>query len=100
MSRQFQKRTEDFMCEYCGVAVMGSGYTNHCPRCLWSKHVDVNPGDRAQSCGGMMEPSRIESRSGEFTIIHQCRKCGFEKPNRADKDDDLEKYFDHDWSKR
>jgi len=95
MSQQFQKRVEDFVCENCGVKVVGNGYTNHCPRCLFSKHVDINPGDRVARCGGMMEPMRVESRSGEFIIIHRCQKCGYEKPNRADKDDDLDAYFDH-----
>src|SRR3989338_8156335 len=45
-SRRFQRTKEDFTCERCGFFVRGSGYTNHCPQCLWSKHVDVNPGNR------------------------------------------------------
>ncbi|MEK7158524.1 MAG: RNHCP domain-containing protein, partial [Patescibacteria group bacterium] len=47
MSRTFQRRVEDFTCESCGAQVTGDGYTNHCPQCLVSKHVDVYPGDRA-----------------------------------------------------
>jgi len=53
--KRFQKRIEDFVCERCGAFVKGTGYTDHCPECLWSKHVDVNPGDREAECGGLME---------------------------------------------
>jgi hypothetical protein len=56
MSTVFKKTKEDFVCEHCGKPVVGNGYTNHCPECLWSKHVDVNPGDRAATCLGLMEP--------------------------------------------
>lgn len=24
------------MCEHCSAEVLGTGYTNHCPKCLWS----------------------------------------------------------------
>ena len=44
----FTKIDEEFICENCGKKVKKLGYTcrNHCPYCLHSKHVDVNPGDR------------------------------------------------------
>ncbi len=59
--------------------VIGNGYTNHCPRCLWSMHVDVNPGDRQNRCRGMMEPvAAIYGRTG-FIITHRCAECGEEK---------------------
>lgn len=87
MQKKFQRKIEDFVCEHCGKEVKGSGYTNHCPFCLWSKHVDINPGDRAANCGGMMKPRRIEIKKGEYIIIHRCEKCGYEKRNRvADND--------------
>ncbi|MBR6751902.1 MAG: RNHCP domain-containing protein, partial [Alphaproteobacteria bacterium] len=44
--KQFVKRVENFTCAHCGAEVFGNGYTNHCPKCLWSRHVDNNPGDR------------------------------------------------------
>ncbi|PIR82267.1 hypothetical protein COU20_03890 [Candidatus Kaiserbacteria bacterium CG10_big_fil_rev_8_21_14_0_10_59_10] len=87
MDRGFQKREENFQCENCGCTVTGDGYTNHCPQCLWSKHVDVNPGDRAAECRGMMRPVRVESRSGEHRIVHRCVACGKEQPNRAARGD-------------
>ncbi|MEQ1499934.1 MAG: RNHCP domain-containing protein [Parcubacteria group bacterium] len=86
----FKRTTEDFICEKCGKEVSGNGYTNHCPQCLWSKHVDIFPGDRENSCGGMMEPVRVEKNGREYNIIHKCVKCGFEKPNKAVKEDDFQ----------
>lgn len=86
----FTKITENFICEKCGAEVLGTGYTNHCPQCLWSKHVDIFPGDRKELCGGMMEPIRIEKKGREYTIIHKCTKCGFEKPNQAQKEDSFD----------
>ncbi len=74
---------EDFICGTCGFSVRGNGYTNHCPQCLWSKHVDVNPGDREATCQGLMEPIRIESKNGSFVILHRCVVCGFERRNKA-----------------
>jgi hypothetical protein len=86
----FKRTTEDFKCEMCGHFVQGNGYTNHCPKCLWSKHVDNSPGDRANTCGGMMEPIGVEKKGGEYTIIHKCTVCGLKKPNKAVKEDDFQ----------
>ena len=63
MSKNFQKKVEDFVCEHCQTKNQEDGYTNHCPNCLWSRHVDINPGDRAEKCGGMMEPIDFEVRA-------------------------------------
>jgi len=83
----FIKNKEDFKCEKCGHEVVGDGYTNHCSQCLWSKHVDIYPGDRLNKCGGHMEPIGVTKKGQEYTIFHKCTKCGFEKPNKANKDD-------------
>jgi rubrerythrin len=90
MSKKFQKKVEDFVCEHCNFAVLGNGYTNHCPRCLWSKHVDINPGDRASVCGGMMKPVRVEKIKKGYTLIHLCEQCGYEKPNKVSPNDDFD----------
>jgi hypothetical protein len=87
MPKLFQKKVEDFVCEKCGTAVKGSGYTNHCPHCLWSKHVDVNPGDRAAVCCGMMEPVNIVCEKGDWVMTHRCLICGHEKRNKVEKND-------------
>jgi len=90
-TKKFQRNKEDFICEKCGREVEGNGYTNHCPACLWSKHVDVNPGDRAEECQGMMEPVALELKEELFRIIHKCEKCGHEKKNKAVDGDDFNK---------
>lgn len=84
----FIKVVENFVCEKCGTSVAGRGYTNHCPRCLWSKHIDVNPGDRAAQCGALMEPIAIEGASPSYTIVHRCTRCGHERRNVAAAYDD------------
>ncbi len=75
MTKRFQRRIEDFACGNCGRTVEGDGYTNHCPHCLWSRHVDVNPGDRAADCGGAMRPLRVETQGGAWTLVHECTAC-------------------------
>lgn len=86
----FTRTTENFVCEKCSTEVEGNGYTNHCPNCLWSKHVDIFPGDRAEKCGGMMEPIAVTKKGQEYIITHKCIVCGFEKPNKAVKDDNFD----------
>jgi hypothetical protein len=87
----FTRREEDFACERCGREVAGDGYTNHCPGCLWSKHVDKDPGDRAESCGGMMEPVAVEQGDGgEAVIVQNCLKCGTTRRCRRAKDDSFD----------
>lgn len=83
----FTRTKEDFVCEHCGTQVQGSGYTNHCPKCLWSKHVDISPGDRAERCGGMMEPIALEGSSPSYRIVHRCSVCGTERRVNASDDD-------------
>lgn len=89
-TRRFQKTKEDFICEHCGQEVRGNGYTNHCPECLWSKHVDVNPGDRANPCLGLMEPVALELESGSYVIVHRCTVCGARKRNKAADNDNTD----------
>ncbi|MEK7133945.1 MAG: RNHCP domain-containing protein [Patescibacteria group bacterium] len=89
-TKRFQRRIEDFVCAHCGEKIAGDGYTNHCPYCLWSKHVDIHPGDRAAACGGMMRPTALEGTSPDYRIIHTCERCGFVRPNSVDKDDDVQ----------
>jgi len=90
MPKQFQKRVEDFVCEHCGAAVRGSGYTNHCPQCLWSKHVDVNPGDRAADCGALMKPVACEKEGQEYVLTYECHACGHKKRNKVQESDNFD----------
>lgn len=87
---KFTKNVENFICEHCGAKIRGNGYTNHCPHCLYSKHVDINPGDRLNPCGGMMKPVEMDIEKGEYIIVHKCEKCGQLKRNKASADDDFE----------
>ncbi|MEK7589596.1 MAG: RNHCP domain-containing protein [Patescibacteria group bacterium] len=89
-TKRFQRTKEDFVCEHCGQEVKGNGYTNHCPECLWSKHVDVNPGDRQAHCGGMMEPVNAEMKKGKYRILHCCVRCGFTRKNNTVGSDNFE----------
>ena len=87
MPRKFQRTIENFTCGQCGVAVTGNGYTNHCPHCLWSRHVDVAPGDRAATCGGMMAPINVEQTSTGFILTHHCQSCGHRGRCKTTKND-------------
>ncbi len=86
----FTRTREDFVCRHCGQAVGGDGYTNHCPYCLWSRHVDVDPGDRAAECLGLMEPVEVVLEKDTYVLTHRCVACGHEKRNRAASGDDRE----------
>lgn len=90
----FIKNTEDFMCENCGVHIKGNGYTNHCPFCLYSKHVDIEPGDRKADCGGIMVPVGLEVEGKEYSVVHQCEVCGYSKKNKISPEDDFDKLLE------
>jgi len=82
-SGKFTRVKEDFKCGKCGTKVTGGGYTNHCPQCLWSRHVDVNPGDRASECRGFMRPILSRVRRDEYSILQRCENCALEKWNKT-----------------
>ena len=85
-NKRFTKNDSGFICENCGYEVKPLGYTsrNHCPKCLCSLHVDIMPGDRANTCGGIMDPIKAEPDPKKgYIIIHKCRKCGEIKRNKA-----------------
>jgi len=87
-----QDHAEEFMCTHCGapvaVVAWGTAHRNHCPHCLWSRHVDIRPGDRACLCKGPMEPIALwKKEDGEIMILHRCRHCGTIKANRVAGDD-------------
>ncbi len=90
MTKSFTRNIEDFTCEQCGFLMEGDGYTNHCTQCLWSKHVDVYPGDREELCRGMMEPITVSVSAGIYNITHRCVLCGKEKINKASKGDNFD----------
>ena len=79
-----------FVCEFCQTEVyplVSGSYRNHCPRCLYSKHVDESPGDRASECGGLMTPVGVRRKRGKgFQILHRCQECGLVRANRIAED--------------
>ena len=88
--KKFTKVKENFKCENCGHSIKGNGYTNHCPKCLYSKHVDNNPGDRACDCKGLMKPIDIEIKGAEYIITHECHVCGHKKKQKTCENDDFD----------
>ena len=90
----FKVIDEEFICENCGRQVPKLGYScrNHCPYCLYSKHVDIDPGDRLEDCHGLLEPIGIELNSKKgYIIIFKCQKCGKIKKNKVADDDNMDK---------
>ena len=91
--KRFKMIDENFICEVCGSEVEKLGYTarDHCPFCLSSKHVDINPGDRKANCGGVLEPIAIENaKKGNYKIVYKCKKCGEIKRNIMAHDDNMD----------
>ncbi|MCA9308081.1 MAG: RNHCP domain-containing protein [Patescibacteria group bacterium] len=83
-----------FRCVNCGASISyeapGTKNRNHCPKCLYSKHVDSYiPGDRNSDCKGNMAPIKIcFKEDGEQLVVHKCNNCGFIRWNRIAGDDD------------
>ena len=90
--KRFKMIDEKFICEVCGKQVSPLGYTarDHCPYCLCSKHVDINPGDRACPCQGILKPIGIDKYKDTYKIVYKCAKCGQIKRNIMAIDDDYE----------
>ena len=85
-TKRFTKNDDGFTCLNCGreVLPLGSSSRNHCPFCLCSLHVDVNPGDRANPCMGLMKPvSALPDPKKGYIIVHKCQKCGEIRRNKA-----------------
>lgn len=92
--KRFAKNDGGFICQNCGKTVSPLGYSsrNHCPYCLASLHLDINPGDRAAECGGIMDAVSADPDPKKgFIITHKCRKCGALRRNKAASDDDRDK---------
>ena len=92
-SREHNNRNiSNFRCRNCALEVSldapGTAHRNHCPNCLWSRHVDDTPGDRAADCGASMEPVAISVRDrGEWVLVHRCTWCDVVHLNRSAGDD-------------
>ena len=96
----------DFRCVYCGYIVSsirwlsGVNNRNHCPYCLWSRHLDLyTAGDRLSACKASMQPIALTSKRsrnkysrgyGELMLVHLCTDCGDISINRIAADDDVD----------
>ena len=90
--RSHVKPSSSFRCVHCRLDVPtdapGTAHRNHCPNCLWSRHLDIDPGDRESDCLASMEPIAITVRKdGEWVLIHRCNGCGTLSSNRIAGDD-------------
>lgn len=83
---------ETFICDNCFKQVNKLNYTarDHCPFCLYSKHVDINPGDRLNTCKGLLKPIDIEKFKDTYKIIYKCIKCNKTHKNIMAKDDNMD----------
>ena len=94
--KQFNMLDEEFICQNCGKKVHKLGYTSrdHCNNCLYSLHVDIMPGDRQNTCRGILKPIGIEKYRDTFKIIYQCEKCHQLHKNIMAQDDNMEKIIE------
>lgn len=97
----------NFICLNCQKQISGKNIgtvnRNHCPRCLYSKHVDKDiPGDRKADCQKEMKPVGLtfkleginkygQEKQGELMLIHECIRCAKISINRIAGDDNPEK---------
>lgn len=103
------EKEKGFICQHCKrwvpATAPGTQHRDHCPYCLWSKHVDINPGDRQSRCKGMMEPIGLtfkhegwdkwgKKKQGEIMIVYKCQKCGKISINRIAGDDNPQAILD------
>lgn len=105
MGPYIDRTNADFTCKYCGIyvtshsAVSGVNHRNHCPHCLYSRHLDLyQAGDRLCACKGLMAPVGLTTKNstdkynenaiGELMLVHYCLDCGAFSINRIAADDD------------
>ncbi len=108
--RRFEEHAHGFGCSHCSLWIplnetMGTHNRNHCPSCLWSRHMDDRtPGDRKSECRANMKPIALtfkgESRDkyaemsgssanrlGELMLVHECVMDDQIRINRIAADD-------------
>src|SRR5882672_8967504 len=110
-ARQRERQFGDFECCHCRLRVSaepllsGVRNRNHCPYCLWSKHVDLaQAGDRLCACKGPMRPAGLSlkrtrkkyapAQLGELMLVHRCAACGAHSLNRVAADDSPQRLWD------
>jgi DNA-directed RNA polymerase subunit RPC12/RpoP len=91
-TKRFKMIDDAFICDVCGKEVLPLNVSarDHCPYCLCSKHVDINPGDRLNPCKGVLRPVGIDKYKETFKIVYKCDKCGELHRNIMAIDDDFD----------
>lgn len=76
-NKKFQKNNESFICLNCGELTEEhpTSSRDHCKYCLYSQHVDINPGDRMNSCKGLLKPIGLRSKNTKEQIVYRCVDC-------------------------
>ena len=94
----------NYICAHCHGHVSavklfsGVNNRNHCPYCLWSRHMDLfEAGDRLSACKAPMRPLGLTYKPnrnkysaqaiGELMLVHQCVDCEAISINRIAADD-------------
>ena len=90
----FKMINEDFLCEYCNKNIQKHSQwsaRNHCPYCLYSKHLDKSfPWDRLSECNWLMIPIWMDFKKNKWDMIkHKCIKCSKEILNKIAPDDNF-----------
>jgi hypothetical protein len=102
---------QGFTCRHCGMyitcepTIAGVRNRNHCPYCLWSRHLDWRvAGDRLAGCRATMRPIGLTvkhsrnkyagERDGELMLIHRCTVCDKVAINRIAADDSAPAIFE------
>ena len=72
----------DFRCQHCGAYVSASrvlsgvSNRNHCPYCLWSRHLDLfEAGDRLAACKAPMRPVGLHAEPCEPVCVNGGLTC-------------------------
>lgn len=90
--KKFKMIDDEFVCDKCNKKVQPLNYTarDHCPFCLYSKHVDNFPGDRLNKCHGLLKPIKMEKFKKTYKIVYECLKCKKQHKNIMANDDDMD----------
>ena len=97
---------DGFLCKQCKAFVSSASFLsgvqnrNHCPYCLYSRHLDLyEAGDRLSACKSPMKPIGLTTKvsrkkygtgHGELMLVHLCIDCDRLSINRIAADDDFE----------
>ena len=88
-------KNESFSCDNCWKEISKHpswSARNHCPFCLYSKHLDKDfPGDSASECYSTMKAlCKDYHKNKGWMVVHECMKCWKKISNKLAEDDSVE----------